>query len=402
MQTNRQLAQSLQNLFGPIPKARKLLALWASPCACACSDLKCPKVPGTFSLRSYACKRIDSLHRVCRTSFGRFQSARKPLALSASLCACVWSDLRYPKVPGTFCLRSNTWKQIASLPRVCRTSLGRYQSARKFLALWASPCACAWSDLKCPKVPGTFSSRSNACKRIASLPRVCRTSLGRLESSRKLLALWASPCACAWSDLRCPKVPATFSLRSNACKRITSLPRVCRISLFRFQTAQKLLALWASPCACVWSDLKCPKVPGTFSLPSNACKRIASLPRVCRTCLRRFQSARKLLALWASPCACVWSDLKCPKVSGSFSSRSNACKRIASFPRVCRTSLGRFQSARKPLVLWASPYACAWSELRCPKVRPHLVCDLTLANESPPCPESAELVCADSKVPGSF
>ena len=32
----------------------------------------------------------------------------------------------------------------------------------------------------------------------------------------------------------------------------------------------------------------------------------------------------------------------------------------------------------------------------------HLVCDLTLANESPACPESAELVWADSKVPGNF
>ena len=32
----------------------------------------------------------------------------------------------------------------------------------------------------------------------------------------------------------------------------------------------------------------------------------------------------------------------------------------------------------------------------------NLVCDLTLANESPACPESAEHVWADSKVPGNF
>ena len=165
-----------------------------------------------------------------------------------------------PKVPGTFSLRSNACKRIASLPRVCKTSLGRFQSARKLLELSASPCACAWSDLKCPKVPGTFSLRSNGCKRIASLPRVCRTSLGRFQSARKLLELSASPCACAWSDLKCPKVPFTFSLRSNACKRIASLPGVCRTSLVRFQSARKLLELWASPCACAWSDLKCPKV----------------------------------------------------------------------------------------------------------------------------------------------
>ena len=136
---------------------------------------------------------------------------------------------------------------MVSLPSVCRTSLGRFQSARKLLELWASPCACDWSDLKSPKVPGTFTLRCNARKRMVSLPRVCRTSLGRFQSARKLLVLWASPYACAWSDLKCPKVPGTFTLQSNACKRIASLPRVCRTSLGRFQSARKLLELWASP-----------------------------------------------------------------------------------------------------------------------------------------------------------
>ena len=354
--------------LGRFQSARKLLELWASPCACAWSDLKCSKVSGTFSLRSHACKRIANLPRVCRTSLGRFQSARKLLELWSSPSACAWSNLKCPKVPGTFSLRSNACKRIAILPRVCRRSLGRFQSARKLLELWASPCACAWSDLKPPKVPGTFSLGSNGCKRIPRLPRVWRTSLGQFQSARKLLELWAYPCACAWSDLKCPKVPGTFSLRSNACKRIASLPRVCRTSLGRFQSARKPLELWASPCACAWSGLKCPKVPGTFSLRSNACKRIASLPRVCRTYLGRFQSARKLLELSASPCACAWSDVKCPKVPGPFSLRFNACKRIASLPRVCRTSLGRFQSARKLLELWASPCACAWSDLKPPKI----------------------------------
>ena len=152
-----------------------------------------------------------------------------------------------------------------------------------------------------PESSGHNANDLNASKRIASLPRVCRTSLGRFQSARKLLELWASPCACAWSDPKCPKVLGTFSLRSDACKRIASLPRVCRTSLGRFQSARKLLALWAFSYACAWSNLKCTKVRGTFSLRSNACKRIASLPRVCRTSLGRFQSARKLLALWASP-----------------------------------------------------------------------------------------------------
>ena len=253
-----------------------------------------------------------------------------------------------------------------------------------------------------PKVPGRFTLRSNACKRIVSLPRVCRTSLGRFQRARKLLELRVSPCTCAWSDLKCPKVPGRFTLRSNTCKRIISFPRVCRTSLGRFQSARKLLELWASSCACAWSDLKCPKVQGTFTLRSNACKRIASLPRDCRTSLGRFQSAKKLLERWASPCACASSDLKCPKVEGTFTLRSNACKRIASLPRVCRTSLGPFQNARKLFELWTSSCACAWSDLKCRKFQADLLCDLTLANESPACPESAELVWADSKVPGNF
>ena len=129
----------------------------------------------------------------------------------------------------------------------CRTSLGRFLNARKHLPLWASPCACAWSDLRCPKVPGTFSLRSNACKRIASLPRVSRTSLGRFQSARKLLTLWASRYACAWSHLKCPKVRGKFSLRSKAFKRIASLPRVCRNNLGGFQSTRKLSALMPSP-----------------------------------------------------------------------------------------------------------------------------------------------------------
>ena len=189
---------------------------------------------------------------------------------------------------------------------------------------------------------------------------------------------------------------------SNACKRIVSLPRVCRTSLGPFQRGRKLLELWASPFACAWSDLRCPKVRGTFSLRSNACKRIASLPRVCKTSLARFQSARKLLELWSSPCACAWSDLKCPKVRGTFSLRSNDCKRNASLPRVCRTSLGPFQSARKFLELWASPCDAPGLTQSARKFGALLVCDLTLANKSPACPESAELVWADIKLPGNF
>ena len=291
-------------------------------------------------MRSNACKRVASLPRVCKTSLGRFKSARKLLELWASPRACAWSDLKCLKVRDSFSLQSNACHRIASLPRVCRTSLGRFRSARELLELWAFPCACASSDLRCPKIQGKFSLRSNACKRIASLPRVCRTSWGRFQSARKLLALWAFLCACAWSEIRCPKVQGTFSFRSNACKRIARLPRVCRTSLGRFQSARKLLELWASSCAFAWSDLKSPKVRGTFTLRSNACKRIASLPRVCKTSLGQFKSARKLLELWASPCACAWSDLKCLKVRDSFSLQSNACHRIASLPRVSRTTMG--------------------------------------------------------------
>ena len=147
---------------------------------------------------------------------------------------------------------------MVSLPRVCRTSLGRFQSARKLLAHGAFPCACAWSDLKCPKVRGTFILRSNAWKRIASLPRVCRTSLGRFQSARKLLACLASPCACVWSDLKYPKVRGTFRLRSHACKPIAILPRLCRTSLIRFQSARKIFSTLSLP---LRMRVVCPKVP---------------------------------------------------------------------------------------------------------------------------------------------
>ena len=204
------------------------------------------------------------------------------------------------------------------MPRVYRTILGRFQTARKLLALWASACACAGYDLRWAKVLGTLSSRSNDCKGLADLPRVCRTILGRFQTARKLLALWASACACAGSDLRWAKVLGTLSSRSNDCKRLAGLPRVYRTILGRFQTARKLLALWASACACAGSDLRWVKVLGTLISRSNDCKRLAGLPRVYRTILGRFQTARKLLALWAAACACAGSDLRWAKVLGTF------------------------------------------------------------------------------------
>ena len=233
------------------------------------------------------------------------------------------------------------------MPRVYRTILGRFQTARKLLALWASACECAGSDLRWAKVLGTLISRSNDCKRLAGLPRVYRTILGRFQTARKLFALWAAACACAGSDLRWAKVLGTLSSRSNDCKRFADLPRVSRTILGQFQTARKLLALWASACACAGSDLRWAKVLGTLSLRSNDCKRLAGLPRVYRTILGRFQTARKLLALWAAAFACAGCDLKCTKVLGTLSSRSNDCKRLADLPRVCRTILGRFQTVRK-------------------------------------------------------
>ena len=363
------LPRVCRTILGRFQTARKLLALWASSCACAGCHLKCVKVLGTLSSRSNDCKRLAGLPRVCRTILGRFQTARKLLALWASACACAGSDLRWAKVLGTLSSRSNDCRRFAGLSRVCRTILGRFQTARKLLALWASSCACAGSDLKCVKVLGTLSSRSNDCKRLAGLPRVCRTILGRFQTARKLLALWASACACAGSDLRWAKVLGTLSSRSNDCKRFAGLSRVCKTILGRFQTARKLLALWASSCACAGSDLKCVKVLGTLRSRSNDCKQLAGLPRVCRTILGRFQTARKLLALWASSCACAGSDLKCVKVLGTLSSRSNDCKRLAGLPRVCRTILGLFQTARKFLELWASACACAGSDLKCAKVQ---------------------------------
>ena len=338
-------------------------------CACAAYDLNCAEVWGTLSSRSNVFKRLAGLLRVCRTSLVRFQTARKLLALWASACACAASDLNCAEIRGTLSSRSNVFKRLAGLPRVCRTSLGRFRTARKLLALWASACACAAYDINCAEVRGTLSSRSNVFKRVAGLPRVCRTSLYRFRTARKLLALWASTCACAAYDLNCAEVRGTLSSRSNVFKRLAGMPRVCRTSLGRFRTARKLLALWASTCACGASDLNCAEVRGTLSSRSNVFKRLAGLPRVCRTSLGRFQTARKLLALWASACACAASDLNCAEVRGTLSSRSNVFKRLAGLPRVCRTSLGRFRTARKLLALWASTCACAAYDLNCAEVR---------------------------------
>ena len=421
------LPRVCRTILGRFQTARKLLALWASACACAGSDLRWAKVLGTLSSRSNDCKRLAGLPRVYRTILvgtlisrsndckrlaglprvyrtflGRFQTSRKLLALWASACACAGSDLRWAKVLGTLSSRSNDCKRLAGLPRVYRTILGRFQTARKLLALWASACACAGSDLRLAKVLGTLISRSNDCKRLADFPRVCRTILGRFQTARKLLALWASACACAGSDLRWAKVLGTLISRSNDCKRLAGLPRVYRTILGRFQTSRKLLALWASACPCAGSDLRWAKVLGTLSSRSNDCKRLAGLPRVYRTILGRFQTARKLLALWASACACAGSDLRWAKVLGTLISRSNDCKRLADLPRVYRTILGRFQTARKLLALWAAACACAGSDLRWAKVLGTLCSDLTIANDSQTCPESAELFWANSKLPGNF
>ena len=221
-----------------------------------CFDLKSGKVRGTLSSRSNVFKKLAGLLRVCRTSLGRFQTATKLLALLASASACAASDLNCAEVRDTLSSRSNVFKRLAGLPRVCRTSLGRFRTARKLLAFWASTCACAASDLNWAEVWGTLSSRSNVFKGLAGQPRVCRTSLGRFQTDRKLFALWASACACAASDLKCGEVRATLCSRSNVFKRLAGLPRVCRTSLGRFQTARKLLAVWASACACAASDLK--------------------------------------------------------------------------------------------------------------------------------------------------
>ena len=269
--------------------------------------------------------------------FGPIPKCQETFSTLGSSCACAGSDLKFFKVLGTLRSRSNDCKQLAGLSRVSRTILGRFQTARKLLALWASSCACAGSHLKCMKVLGTLSSRSNDCKRLAGLSRVCRTILGRFQTARKLLALWASSCACAGSDLKCVKVLGFLSSRSNDCKRLAGLPRVCRTIMLRFQTARKFLALWASACACAGSGRRWAKVLGTLSSRSNDCKRLAGFSRVCRTILGRFQTARKLLALWASSCECAGSDLKCVKVLGTLRSRSNDCKRLAGLSRVCRT-----------------------------------------------------------------
>ena len=106
---------------------------------------------------------------------------------------------------------------LAVLPRVCRTSLGGFQSACNIFPLRNSACTWAAPEIKCAKVKGTLTLQSDACKRLPGLPRSdCRKSLGRFQIAWQPFALWASTYSCAAPDLKCAKVQGTLSLRSNA------------------------------------------------------------------------------------------------------------------------------------------------------------------------------------------
>ena len=136
-------------------------------------------------------------------------------------------------------------------------------------------------------------------------------------------------------------------------------------------------------------------VCGAFSSRSNTCKWLAGLPRVCRKSLGRLRSAWRLPTLGA----CLRMHFPLPRVRevcDALSSRFNACKWLAGLPRVCRKSLGRFQSAWRLCLLWAPACACTSPYLGCAKFVALYVCDLKLANDSQACHEFAENVWADS------
>ena len=178
----------------PIPKCQETLSTLGLPLR---MRLVCPKVSptsGTFILVPRG-----------RAPFGQHQESR-PLAKSNTgsprftdfplLCACSESSLTNLVGSGLnlLCLLSHSKTEC----RWTRPEVAILGADRKEHGLWGRE----W---------GTFSLRSNACKRIASLPEVCRTSLGRFQSARKLLELWASTFAWAWSNLKWPKGRGTFS-----------------------------------------------------------------------------------------------------------------------------------------------------------------------------------------------
>ena len=85
----------------------------------------------------------------------------------------------------------------------------------------------------------------------------------------------------------------------------------------------------------------------------------------------------------------VWTPKDCDP---TFVNHSQACCECA------EKSLGRFLKARNLFPLWLRTCACAgpylgWAKFRTPKD-----CDPTLPNDSQACCESAEKVCADSKI----
>ena len=161
-----------------------------------------------------------------------------------------------------------------------------------------------------------------------------------------------------------PPLIISFALNGSYCRsRLKNevymyIWLVCCGSIRRFIISFASNTWWAKK----GSDLKCAKVRGTLSSRPDHFKRLAGLPRVCRTSLGRFQTVRKLLTLWASACACAGSDLKCAKVRGILSSRSDHFKRLAGLPRVCRTSLGRFEKPNSDLnnttYIWTTQARC--------------------------------------------
>ena len=148
----RRLAESLQKKSGPIPKRQETLPTFGPWLRMHCPLPRVRKVCDALSSRSKACKWLAGLPRNCRKSLGRFQKRQETLpTLGACLCMrCPLPRVRY--VFDALRLRSNACKWLAGLPRVCRKSLGQFQNARKLFPFWAFACACAAPYLGFAKV----------------------------------------------------------------------------------------------------------------------------------------------------------------------------------------------------------------------------------------------------------
>ena len=113
-------------------------------------------------------------------------------------------------------------KMTRRLPESLQKQFGPFLKRQETLPTLGLCLRMRRSLSRVPEVCDALSSRSNACKWLAGLPRVCRKSLIRFQNARKLCPLWARACAVPY--LGCTKFVMlyvrvlTLANDSQACR----------------------------------------------------------------------------------------------------------------------------------------------------------------------------------------